>query len=359
MGLGSLREVSLAEAIEAALDARKLIRAGVDPIEDRREHRQQTLAGQRRSVTFAAAVRQYLVAQAPGWKNAKHRQQWCNTLQAYVEPIMGALTVDRIDTAHVIKVLEPIWTTKTKTATRVRQRIESVLDYCTTRGFRSGPNPARWKGHLENLLPAPNKVAKVVGHAAVPWRDMPTFMQRLRNADGTGARALEFVVLTAARSGEVRGATWNEVNLDEALWTVPAERMKVGKLHVVPLSAAAIKLLHTLPRFANVPYLFPSTRGTPLSDMRLRDVLKRLQVAATAHGMRSSFKDWASESTAYPNEVTEMALAHAIRSATELAYRRGNLLAKRTRLMRDWAAYLLTPKPTQASVTPIQKRRAK
>jgi integrase len=355
LGLGSASEVTLEGARNDALEARKLLRSGIDPIDDKHERRDELAAGARRALTFAAAAKQYIATHKTGWRNRKHEKQWTSTLKMYAEPTLGALPVDRIDVAHVIKVLEPIWTTKTETATRVRQRIESVLDYCTARGFRKGDNPARWKGHLDNLLAPPAKIAKVEHFAALPWRDMPAFMQRLRAAQGMGARALEFATLTAARSGEVRGATWNEIDLERALWTIPEERMKAGKEHSVPLSAPALKLLRELPQFEGVPYVFPSPRNKALSDMTLTAVLKRMDVAATAHGMRSAFRDWCAESTNYPREVAEMALAHTIGNAVEAAYRRGDLMAKRTRLMRDWAAFLAKPVAI-ATVTAIDKQ---
>jgi integrase len=354
MGLGGLREVPLDEACEAAREARKRVRAGIDPIEEKRQRRQDQIADAGRRIKFGEASKQYIAAHAPGWRNPKHRQQWSNTLRDYATALSD-MHVDRIDTPHIIKCLEPIWATKTETATRVRQRIESVLDYCTARGFRKGDNPARWKGHLDNLLAAPNKLAKVEHFAALPWRDMPEFMAKLRAAEGMGARALEFAILTAARSGEVRGAMWEEIDLDAARWTIPAERMKAGREHVVPLSAPAVKLLREMPRFRGVAYVFPSPKRTPLSDMTLTAALRRMKVNATAHGFRSAFRDWCAESTNYPREVAEMALAHTIGSAVEAAYRRGDLMAKRTRLMRDWAAFLAT-KPAASNVTPIRQR---
>jgi integrase len=355
MGLGSLSEVDLEEAIEKARAARKLLRDGVDPLDDKRQRRHEIAAGVRKVVTFSSAVEMYLAAHSSAWKNGKHRQQWSNTLETYAEPILGALPVDRIETGHVIRALEPIWRAKTETASRVRQRIESILDFCIAREFRAGPNPARWRGHLENLLPAPAKLAKVEHFAALPWTEIPDFMARLREAEGMGARALEFAVLTAARSGEVRGAIWDEIDLDEALWVIPEGRMKAGKEHKVPLSAPAIKLLRSLPRFKRVPYVFPSPRGTALSDMSLTAVLRRMEIAATAHGMRSSFRDWCAERTNYPREVAEMALAHTISNAVEAAYRRGDLMAKRRRLMADWARYCERPTKS-ATVTPIRRK---
>lgn len=355
LGLGSASEVTLEAARNDALEARKLLRAGIDPIDDKRERRDELAAGMRRALTFAAAAKQYIAKEKDGWRNRKHEKQWTSTLKVYAEPTLGTLPVDRIEVAHIIKVLEPIWTTKTETATRVRQRIESVLDYCTAGGFRKGDNPARWKGHLEHLLAPPKKISTVEHFAALPWSEMPAFMERLHTAQGMGARALEFATLTAARSGEVRGATWDEIDEDRALWTIPATRMKAGKVHEVPLSTPALKLLRALPRFEGVPYVFPSPRSRALSDMTLTAVLKRMEVAATAHGMRSAFRDWCAESTNYAREVAEKSLAHSIGTAVERSYQRGDLMAKRTRLMRDWAAFLAKP-PAIATVTAIDKR---
>jgi integrase len=267
------------------------------------------------------------------------------------------MLVRDIGLPQVLKVLEPIWTTKTETATRVRSRIESVLNWATVRQYRTGANPARWRGHLDNQLSRPSKVAKVAHHKALPIDAVPGFLAALRAHDGTGARALEFAVLTAARSGEVRGATWPEIDLDNAIWTVPAERMKASKEHRVPLSSAAVDLLKALPRIEDCELLFPSTKKKPLSDMTLTAVMRRMKVDAVPHGFRSSFKDWATERTGYPREAVEMALAHAIGDKVEAAYRRGDLFDKRRRLMGDWAKFCGTVLKG-GTVTPIQAKRA-
>lgn len=240
---------------------------------------------------------------------------------------------------HMLRILEPIWYTKTETASRVRGRIESVLGWATVRGYRSGENPARWRGHLDKLLPAPNKVAKVVHHRALPADAMPGFMAALRAEKGMGARALEFAILTAARSGEVRLATWSEVNMEDATWTIPAERMKARREHRVPLARPALKLLGELPRTGGGSLVFPAPRGKAMSDMTLTGLTRRMEVPAVPHGFRSTFKDWASERTTYPGEMSEMALAHAIPSAVEAAYRRGDLFDKRRQMMADWAEF--------------------
>jgi integrase len=340
MGLGSFPTVTLAEARESAREHRKLLKEGVDPIWARRAASSSAEAERLAQKTFSEVAAQYIAQHEKSWKNAKHQAQWAATLRTYAEPSIGKLLVKDIRPVHVIAVLEPIWTTKTETATRVRSRIELVLDYATAHGYRDGLNPARWKGNLDAALPKASKVAPVRHHAAVEVKNIPAFMKRLRLQDGAGARALEFAVLTAARSGEVRGATWSEIDMRAALWTIPASRMKSGREHRVPLSKPALQLLDHLPG-DRLPedHLFPGMRG-PLSDMSLTAVLRRMRLAATAHGFRSTFRDWVSEQTDYSGEVAEMALSHAIGNKVEAAYRRGDLLEKRVALMADWAAFL-------------------
>jgi len=340
MGLGSFPSVTLAQARDKAREHRALAREGIDPIAARRARRSALSAEQQAQRTFSEVAAQYIAQHEKSWKSAKHQAQWASTLRRYAEPVIGKLLVRDIRTAHVIGVLEPIWTTKTETATRVRSRIELVLDYAAARGYREGLNSARWKGNLDAALPNAAKVAPVRHHAAVQVTAMASFMKRLRSQGGVGARALEFAVLTAARSGEVRGATWSEVDLKGALWTIPAARMKSGREHRVPLSKPAVKLLRALPgdRLPEA-HVFPGMRG-PLSDMGLTAVLRRMDVPATAHGFRSTFRDWVSECTSHSGEVAEMALSHAIGDKVEAAYRRGDLLQKRISLMSDWASFL-------------------
>ena len=340
MGLGSFPTVTLAAARDKARQLRSTVRDGSDPIAMVQARESAAFAERQALKTFSEVAAQYIAQHEKSWKNAKHQAQWAATLRTYAEPSIGKLLVRDIRTSHVIAVLEPIWTTKTETATRVRSRIELVLDYAAARGYREGFNPARWKGNLDAALPNPSKVAPVRHHAAVAVKDVASFMKRLGSQDGAGARALEFAVLTAARSGEVRGATWSEVDLRAALWTIPAARMKSGREHRVPLSQPAIKLLRSLPG-DRLPedYLFPGIRG-PLSDMSLTAVLRRMSVTATAHGFRSTFRDWVSEYTEHSGEVAEMALSHAIGDKVEAAYRRGDLLEKRVALMTDWASFL-------------------
>jgi len=340
MGLGSYPGVLLAMAREKAREAREHVRQGVDPIE-----RQQTaLSALRAAVAAALTFREcsvaYIKAHEAGWRNAKHGQQWRNTLAQHADPVLGQLMIRDVALPHVLAVLEPIWRTKTETASRLRSRIELVLDWATARGYREGLNPARWRGHLDKLLPAPSKVAKVDHHPALPVGDVSAFIHRLREAEGTGARALEFTILTAARSGEVRGAVWSEIDRGAKVWTIPGERMKAGREHRVPLSPAALALLDALPRTAGTDLVFPAPRGGMLSDMTLTAVLRRMDVPAVPHGFRSTFRDWAGERTRHPREVIEHAMAHRVGDAAEQAYARGDLFDKRRVLMADWAKFL-------------------
>jgi len=340
MGLGSFPTVSLAAAREKARQLHSILRDGRDPIALVQAQESALVAEHQTLKTFSEVAEQYIAQHEKSWKSAKHQAQWASTLRTYALPVIGKLLIRDIKPAHIIDVLEPIWTTKTETATRVRSRIELVLDYAAARGYREGLNPARWKANLDAALPNAAKVAPVRHHAAVEVKEIGSFMKRLRSQAGVGARALEFAVLTAARSGEVRGAIWSEVDLKAALWTIPSARMKSGREHRVPLSTPTVKLLRSLPG-DRLPedYVFPGLRG-PLSDMSLTAVLRRMAVSATAHGFRSTFRDWVSEYTEYSGEVAEMALSHAIGDKVEAAYRRGDLLEKRVALMTDWASFL-------------------
>lgn len=337
IGLGAYPAVTLADAHAKARVIRAEVEQGIDPLEKRREARSLLIAAQTVGMTFDQCAAAYIKAHRDGWKNAKHTQQWENTLATYASPVIGAMLVRHIETPHILKVLEPIWRDRTETATRLRSRIELVIDWATARGEREGLNPARWRGHLDKLLPKPSKVATTGHHAALPWREISPFMARLRAAEGMGARCLEFAILTACRSGEARGATWSEIDIKARTWTVPAARMKAGREHRVPLSPAALALLDDLPRIVGNDLVFPAPRGGELSDSTLGAVLKRLEVSVTAHGFRSTFRDWCAESTSYPAHVAEMALAHTIGDKVEAAYRRGDLFEKRQRLMSDWA----------------------
>lgn len=343
IGLGGFPDVTLAGARESARRARDQILQGINPIEQRKQARALLMAQSATAKTFEQCTLAYIEARGEEWRNPKHRQQWLNTLETYAWPVIGDLMVRDVQLPHVLDVLTPIWKTKTETASRVRGRIEAILDWATVRGYREGDNPARWKGHLDHLLSHPTKIAKVKHHAALDVDSMQGFLSAVREQAGMGALALQFVILTAARSGEVRGACWSEFDLAAKLWTVPPERMKAKVEHRVPLSAQALKLLKALPRFEGSDVVFFGTKGQPLSDMTLSAVMRRMEVDAVPHGFRSTFRDWASERTNFPRELAEMALAHTIENKVEAAYRRGDLLAKRAQMMQAWADFCETP----------------
>jgi len=327
MGLGPTRLVTLTDAKRRALAGQRLLLDGIDPAKARREERRAN------ALTFAECAERYIKAQKAGWRNDKHKAQWQSTLDTYAGPVIGNLLVDEVDTDHILKVLEPIWTTKTETATRVRGRIERVLDWARASGMREGENPARWKGNLIHHLPAASKVQKSGNHAMVAYQDVPDVMTKLAAMDSTSARALRFTILTAARTGEVLGAAWDEVDFKAKVWTVPAERMKAGKAHRVTLSDAAVAVLNEMPRGEDA-------RIFPLSNMAMLQCIRGLKADATVHGFRASFSTWANETTEHPREIVEASLAHTVGDAVERAYRRGDYLAKRKALMDDWAKFL-------------------
>ena len=333
MGLGPLHSVTLAEARHKAANARRLLAEGINPLEERRRLHAQDAANRARTMSFAACSAQYIAAHRAAWKNAKHAEQWSSTLQTYVHPVIGKLPVGDIDTALIVKVFtqrdpkgNPFWESKTETASRVRGRIEAILGWATTSGFRSGDNPARWKGNLENLLANISKRSRVKNHPSLPWQQVDAFMSSLDKREGIAARAVEFTILTACRSNEVRGARWSEIDLDAKIWTIPSSRMKAGREHEVPLSDEAIALLKRL--HASSELVFPGIQNQVLSDMSLTQVIRRMvrdgQVwtdrdgrTVTVHGFRSTFRMWAAEATNYPREVAEHALAHQLPDAVE------------------------------------------
>lgn len=343
MGLGSLVDVSLADAREKARDARTLIDRGIDPIDAKRAMRANLALARASAVSFKEAARSYIDAHSKSWRNPKHKDQWPNTLEQYVYPSIGNLPVAAVDVNHIVKILEPIWPKKAETASRVRGRIESVLDWAKARGYRAGENPARWRGHLENLLPKRSKVRRVQHHPALPYVEIGAFMALLREQEGIVALAMQFLILTAARTSEVVGARWREIDIDKATWTVPADRIKAGKEHRVPLSPRAVAILKKIRpgKIDRDAYVFPGgRRGKPLSANAMLALLKRIdRTDLTVHGFRSSFRDWCAEQTNYPRDVAEMALAHAVSDQTEAAYRRGDMLDKRVLLMKDWGTY--------------------
>ncbi|RLJ39776.1 site-specific integrase [Acidovorax sp. 106] len=339
MGLGGFPEVPLAKAKEKARAAKEQITQGIDPIAQRIAIASSLKAQQATEITFEKAAQAYIEAHGESWKSPKHRAQWSATLMTYAYPHFGNLLVKDVVQEHVLKALEPIWKTKTETATRLRGRIESILDWATVRKYRTGDNPARWKGHLDKLLPAPGKIQKVEHHKALPASQMSAFIKDLRTREGLAARALEFSILCASRSGEVRGARWTEIDMHQAIWVIPAERMKAGKEHRVPLSTQTLKLLKSIPKSEAGDLVFTSTTGKSLSDMALTTVLRRMKVDAVPHGFRSTFRDWAGEMTNHPRDVAEQALAHTLENKVEAAYRRGDALEKRRLMMQEWADY--------------------
>ena len=340
MGLGGYPDIGVADARQKAREARLKIEHGVDPILLRKQAKSELMALQATDKTFEQAAGEYIKIHADSWSNDKHRKQWESTLAAYAFPVVGKLSLRHIRQEHILKILEPIWATKTETATRVRGRMESILDWAKVKGLRSGENPAAWKGHLDHMLPAPTRLKKVEHLTAVPVREMPDFMIKLRQAAGTAAQALEFLILTAARSGEVRGITWQEVSLEDALWVVPAERMKMKREHRVPLSDRAVAILKSQPRIDENPLVFPAPRGSQMSDATMSAVLKRMGIDATVHGFRSSFRDWCGDYTNYPRDLAEQCLAHGADDPVEAAYRRGDALERRREIMNEWSKFV-------------------
>ncbi|HUW51907.1 MAG TPA: integrase arm-type DNA-binding domain-containing protein [Rhodanobacter sp.] len=336
MGLGPAWDVTLAEARERATSLRRMLRDGQDPLAVKHTQKAEARALHEKRMPFGRCSELYIETHRNGWKNPKHAAQWTATLTTYCQPIWK-LPVDAIDTALVMKCLDPIWTTKTETASRLRGRMESVLAWATVRGLRTGDNPAAWRNHLDQLLPARNKVQKVEHRAALPYAEAATFMAELRQRDNLAARVLELQILTASRPGEAAGAQWAEFDLHGAVWTIPAERMKAGKEHRIPLAPAVVKLLKALPQInGNV---FPGVKNRPITTDAAMKVLKDMRSGMTAHGFRSTFRDWAAETTSHPREVIEAAMAHRLKDAAEAAYQRGDLLQRRAVLMKDWAGY--------------------
>jgi len=335
---------SLAEAREAAQEARRKLRDGIDPIDHKRDAAMDRVREEAADKTFDEVAEALIASQEAGWKNAKHRAQWRSTLATYAGPLIGNMRVSEIGTEDVLRVLQPIWTSKAETASRLRGRVEAVLAYAAARGWRTGENPARWRGHLDRLLPATSKVARVVHHAALPWPEIGSFVATLRTHQSTAARALEFAILTATRTGEVLGARWSEIDEAGAVWVIPASRMKMGREHRVPLSDRALELLaemRPLKPEEGDAYVFPGQkRGKPLSQMAMLMLLRRMKRDdLTVHGFRSTFRDWVEEETSTPHAVAEAALAHTIGNKSEAAYRRGDVFRKRALLMQEWADY--------------------
>jgi integrase len=370
MGLGPTHTISLLEARQKALDARKLLIDGLNPLVIKKQKIQERVLERAKMMTFDQCSKAYIEAHKASWKNAKHIDQWTNTLTTYASPVFGTLPVAEVDTGLVVRCLAPIWESKTETATRLRGRIESVLGWATTSGFRTGENPARWKGHLQNLLATIGKSSRTKNHPSLPWLHVGKFISALKTREGTAAKAVEFSILTACRSGEVRGAKWAEFDFTQKIWSIPADRMKARREHQVPLSEAAISVLTSMQRRAATHavgetttnenmFVFPGSKGQTLSDMSLTAVIRRMNEdedkpiwvdaagdGVTVHGFRATFRMWAAENTAYPREVAEHALAHQLPDAVERAYQRGTQFAKRQSLMNDWAEFCCPTKPS-------------
>jgi integrase len=363
MGLGPLALYGLADVRAKALEARRKRHEGIDPIESRRAERARQQLEEAKSITFRQCAESYIASHGAGWRNEKHKYQWPATLNTYAYPFIGTLPVQAVDTSLVLKVLEPIWTQKPETAGRVRQRIESILDFAKVRCYRGGENPARWRGHLDKLLPARSKVRKVEHLAALPYAALPGFLTHLRKREAVAARALELLILTAARTGEVIGARWNEIDLIDKVWTVPAARMKAHREHRVPLSPRVLAILQELRAARDCDksdaFVFPGPKhGKPLSNMAFLMLMRRMGLAdLTVHGFRATVKTWASERTSFQNEIVEASLAHTIGGKVEQAYMRGDLFEKRRRLMQQWATYC-TAAPAQerqGNITPLAR----
>jgi integrase len=353
MGLGSAAFVPLAEAREKAFEARRQLRQGIDPLEARTANEAQRRVIEARSVTFAECVSRFVVDRGSEWRNPKHRKDWLSAFERYALPVFRDLPVAAIDTPLVLKVLEPIWISTPGTARKLRQRLEAVLDWARVREYRTGENPARLTGHLDHLLPKRPK-ASAEHHAAMPYADLPAFMSELREREGVRARALEFLILTAARAGELRGALWSEIDFQAKVWTIPAARMKAGREHRVPLSNRALDILSALPRTDDL--VFPDPKGGLMyvnaMYFLMRDGMGRKGI--TVHGFRSAFRDWVEERTGFGREVAEQALAHSIGSAVERSYRRTTLFEKRCRLMEEWTRFCASPAASEATVTPLR-----
>jgi integrase len=349
-------DLTLAQARDVASLYRMKVKLGIDPLAERQEAvaaaKMEKQAERAAAVTFKAMAETFIATKERSWSNAKHRQQWRNSLRTYAFPLLGDMRVGDIETSHVLRVLEPIWDKKAETASRVRGRIEAILDAAKVRGYRTGENPARWRGHLAQILPARTKLSRG-HHKAAPYDEVPKILKALHSHRAVGALALEFTILTAARTGEVLGATWEEIDFQKGVWTIPDSRMKAGREHRVPLPDRALAILRSAERLGK-EHVFPGQRGGRMSSMTMSMLLRRMNTDVTVHGFRSSFRDWAAECTGYSHEVCEMALAHTISNKAEAAYRRGDLFEKRRRLMADWADYCGKEHVTHADIVPIR-----
>ena len=357
MGLGPKSVFTARQARARAIAEKQKIYSGIDPLQAKREARARQELEAARSITFTDAAQQYYRQHEAKWSNLKHRQAFTNTLQQYAYPVIGRLPVADITSEHVLRIIEPHWLDKNQTMSRVRGRIEAILDWAKVRKYRDGENPARWTGFLDQVLPSGRQVAKVEHHAALPYNDVPGFVAQLATRKGIGSKALEFIILTACRTSEVLKARWSEFDLEQKFWTIPAERMKARRAFRVPLTTAMIKLLKSLQREAGSDLVFIGSRkGAPIGKMALPSLVESMGYDVTVHGMRASFRTWAAEQTAFPREIIEQCLAHATGTAVELSYQRSDVLEKRRQLMEQWSAFVSTPRKAGAgTVTPIRK----
>ena len=349
IGLGSYPSISLSLARVKSTEIKESIKNGENPIAERR-HRKSLVEW-----TFRRCADEFIKMRRDSWKNPKHGQQWVNTLDTYVHPIIGDLHVRNIEVGHVLSVIEPDWNSKNETMVRIRNRIELILSWAAVRGYRPLENPARWRGNLDATLPKPSSVNNRTSHKSLPFEQINTFISQLRNLESMSAKCLELLIATAARSGEAREAQWVEFDLENAIWTIPPSRMKAGREHRVPLNSIAINLIRSLPRFESNDFLFQSSSNRPLSDMALTQLLRRMKVNAVPHGFRSTFTMWAAEKTTYSPELREMALAHAVKNKTEAVYQRGDLFERRVDLMNDWAKFIEANPNKEPNVIPIRK----
>lgn len=341
MGLGSYPDVGLSKARELASEYRKQVKDGIDPIEARKNCIEEI-------PSFAVCAKRFIEAHQASWKNMKHRQQWVNTIQSYANPVIGDKPIDTISTADILLILREIWTTKTETAKRLQGRLENILDYASAHGYLTKANPARWRGHLDKLLPKPTRIKKIAHHPAMPYEEVAAFMHLLEGHRSTSSKALAVLIHTATRSSEVLKATWDEIDLEASIWTIPSERMKAGREHRIPLSKQCRIIFHDLPRISGNPYVFPGNKaGCPLSNMSLLQLMRGMGFGVNGehgdyvpHGFRSSFRDWSGEVSSFPRDVAEMALAHTIGNKVEAAYRRGDLFEKRCEMMQAWSDYI-------------------
>ena len=345
MGLGSTTTITLSEARDDALECRKLLKEGIDPIKDRNNRIAKTKSDNKDVLSFQKATEEYLKAHSASWKSVRHGDIWHSSVKRYAYPELGSMPVNIIERGHIMRVLEPIWIEKTETAKKLRGRLETILDWATVQDFRKGENPARWRGHLDKLLPKPSEIHSVKHFAALPYQEINDFVNKLKQREALSALALRLIILTAARSGEVRGAMWSEFDLANGTWTIPTERMKAKKEHIIPLCDEALSIVQSLPRIVGNEHLFTGSRsGKPISDVVFKKLMERMGVKGiTTHGFRSTFRDWAAEHTSFPREVIEAALAHQLKDKAEAAYFRSNLLDKRRELMEKWSDYINLP----------------